>query len=98
MLTQLRAFGALAGARYGSFAGKRITRHIPKLTEPRAFGAYTGRRYGSFAGKPESPPVVEVAGQEIPQAIIDGAFAHLRRKRRKQREDEAIVLGRSWLS
>lgn len=50
-LTQVRAFGALTGARYGSFAGKRVSRPVGVLTQPRGFGALTGRRYSSFAGR-----------------------------------------------
>lgn len=49
-LTQARAFGTHAGARYGSFAG-RGQHPVDVLTQPRAFGAHAGGRYGAFSGK-----------------------------------------------
>ena len=51
-LTQARAFGAHAGRRYGSFAGKAVEAHpVDRLTQARAFGAHAGARYGSFEGR-----------------------------------------------
>lgn len=51
-LTQARAFGALSGGQYGSFAGRGGAAHpVDAVTQPRANGAHTGRRYGSFSGR-----------------------------------------------
>lgn len=56
-MTQPRAFGAMTGQGYGSFAGKAAFAYGPHpvgvLTQPLAFGAMSGMRYGSFAGKTE---------------------------------------------
>lgn len=47
--TQLRAFGAATGGRYGSFAGKGSTSHpVDVITQARGYAAFTGARYGSF--------------------------------------------------
>lgn len=57
-LTQHRPHDALAGRRFGSFAGKPADTGSPHnvgvLTQHRPDGAIAGRRYGSFAGKPSS--------------------------------------------
>ena len=72
MRTQLRAFGAFAGGRYGSFADKSQESHpVGVLTQPGAFGAHTGRRYGSFAGRASAEHPVG----RITQARAFGAFS-----------------------
>ena len=54
-LTQHRPHGAIAGRRFGAFAGKppgpTSSHPVGKIIQHRPIGAFSGKRYGSFAGK-----------------------------------------------
>lgn len=68
--TQLRAFGAATGGRYGSFAAKSQTNHpVDVLTQARSHAAFTGKRYGSFDKYTGPHPV-----GRLTQARTHGAF------------------------
>lgn len=72
-LTQLRAFGACTGARYGSFARGAApgTHPVGKLTQARAHSAHTGSRYRAFAGRqPEGEQFIPTRIR-VPRNLID---------------------------
>ena len=73
-VTQHRPSDALAGRRYGSFAGKPAfsgsTHPVDVLTQHRPDAAIGGKRYGSFAGRagvsiPTITSVTAVSGTEL---------------------------------